>query len=179
MKPLVIFLLGALVLVVVLLLRQRSLTRVIAAPSLTLEQADQRDTGTCEHCGHNSRVLTGYISRDGRTRAAYFVHWTLGISEHPANFDLIIGEWGEGTIPPQKFAVSLLYRNDAEQRGFMVIDATGRLFAKSAMVGRALTRVQVVGTPLATEVFELVDFILLNDPRVGTIETKPSKSASP
>ena len=177
MKPLLIFLLPALVLAVALFLRQRSSMHVIPAPSLTLEQADQRDTGFCEHCGHNSRVVTGYISRDGRTRAAYFVHWTLGISEHPANFDLIIGEWGDTASPAQRFAVSLLYRNDAEQRFFTVIDATGRLIDTPDMVDRALTRLQVVGTPLATEVFELVDFILLNDSRIGTIETTPPKSA--
>jgi hypothetical protein len=178
MKPSLIILLlsAALVIIVAIFIRQRASARQHASTALTLEPAGQNDLGPCEHCGHNSSVVWGYIHRAGATRAAYFVYWTLGISEHPANFDLIIGEWGDATTPAQRVAVSLLYRNDVEQRSFMVTDAQGRHTDTPDMVGRALTRAEVVGTPLAEEVFTLVDFILLNDSRIGTIETKPPQS---
>ncbi|MCW1923779.1 hypothetical protein OKA05_14525 [Luteolibacter arcticus] len=147
-----------------------------ADPGLTLEPNGESEPEPCAHCGHYSRSVNGFIHRgeNGPTCAAYLVHWTLGVSEHLANFDLILGPWGDGADPALRLAISLTYRNDAEQRGFTLIDAKGRPHDKREMVGRALARDEVIGSPtLAAEVFRLVDFILLHDSRIGSIETKP------
>jgi hypothetical protein len=49
----------------------------------------------------------------------------------------------------------------------MVIDAKDRPMAKkTALVSRALDRDEVIGTPLAQEVFALIDEVFLHDPRV-------------
>jgi hypothetical protein len=147
-----------------------------ADSGLELEPNGESEQGSCAHCGNHSRSVNGFVHRveDGPTCAAYLVHWTLGVSEHPANFDLILGPWGDGADPALRLAISLTYRNDAEQRGFTLIDAKGRVTDTPEMVGRALARDEVIGSPLlAAEVFRLADFILRHDSRLGTIETKP------
>jgi hypothetical protein len=88
-------------------------------------------------------------------------------------FDLIIGEWGTQAPPKMRVGVSLLYRNDPNENSFTVVDAAEQLTNSPELAGRALARSEVVGTPLATEVFELVDFILLHDQRIGPIRTMP------
>ena len=154
-----------------------SQTGEATGPELRLEPTNQKDVRSCTHCGDDSRMVSGFIHHgNGPTRAAYFVHWALGVSEHPANFDLILGAWGDGASPAQRVAISLLYRNDEEEPcSFTVIDAQGRPVDTPELAGRALSRGEVIGTPLADEVFTLVDFILLNDSRIGTIETKPPR----
>jgi hypothetical protein len=97
----------------------------------------------------------------------------------PANFDLILGPWGDGANVAERLAISLIYRNDAEQRGFTAIDANGRTIDTPEMVGRALSRGELVGSPaLAEWVFTLAGFVLHNDSRIGSIQTKPQGSGS-
>ena len=52
----------------------------------------------------------------------------------------------------------------------MVIDAENRLPQKNALCGRALCRADVIGTPLAQEVFSLVDAIWLTEPRINEVK---------
>ena len=102
------------------------------------------------------------------TVAAYWMHWTVGHLDEPgANLDLIIGAWGEAATPDQRVAVSLLYREPQDQApAFMVLDATDRPIANSPLVGSALLRQDVIGTPLSEQVFGLVDAIFLQDSRI-------------
>ncbi|QIG81234.1 hypothetical protein [Stakelama tenebrarum] len=95
------------------------------------------------------------------------MHWTVGHLDDPgANLDLALGSWGEGSTSGDRVAVSLLYRQPEESPpAVMVIDATDRTVAKSDLVSAALRRRDVVGTPLARQVFDIVDAILLQDPR--------------
>jgi hypothetical protein len=154
-------------------------TSETAEPGLSLEPNGESDPDPCPHCGNGSRSVSGFIHQGEVTRAAYLVHWTLGVSEHSANFDLILGPWGDGADVAQRLAISLTYRNDAGQRGFTAIDAKGRAIDTPEMVGRALSRDELVGSPaLAEWAFKLADFILLHDPRLGTIETKPPGSGA-
>lgn len=47
----------------------------------------------------------------------------------------------------------------------MVIDAHKRPVARSDLVAKALSRLEVIGTPLAPHVFEIVDAIYEQDAR--------------
>jgi hypothetical protein len=47
----------------------------------------------------------------------------------------------------------------------MVVDAAVRPFAKEGLAGSALARVDVIGTPLAAQVFKLADAIYEQDGR--------------
>ncbi|WP_131821890.1 hypothetical protein [Salipiger marinus] len=66
--------------------------------------------GVCDCCGNQTRTVWGYVREEGGgTVASYFVHWTVGksIEDHPANFDLIYGAWGEGATKNDRRAISL------------------------------------------------------------------------
>jgi hypothetical protein len=70
----------------------------MAASAFEIEPEGEKVTGRCECCGNVSRAVWGFVRRHREPFAAYFAHWTLDhVPEHGANFDLILGNWGEGT----------------------------------------------------------------------------------
>jgi hypothetical protein len=117
-----------------------------------------------------SRCVWGFIHAPKGTLAAYFVHWTLTrVADHGANFDLIIGRWGEGTTAADRAVVSLAYRLDENGPSLMVIDANDRPAASGGLAARALRRTEVVGRPISQEAFVIVDAILAQDDRVAEL----------
>lgn len=126
--------------------------------------------GTCSCCGRASKTIWGDLSQGEATVAMYFVQWTVGAPEHNPNIDLIIGPWGEEAKPEHRLAVSLLYRPAQAGGSFMVIDGEGRRTDDRSLCGRALKRVEVIGTPLAQEIFALVDAVWLTEPRIGEVK---------
>ncbi|MFM5954440.1 MAG: hypothetical protein ACKOPE_09080 [Novosphingobium sp.] len=123
--------------------------------------------GHCDCCGKASRSVWGLVNQGNATVAAYWMHWTVGHLDDPgANLDLVLGAWGDDTAARDRVAVSLLYR---ESKGappaVMVIDAADRPISESELVGSALRRGEIIGTPLADQLFALVDAIWEQDPR--------------
>ena len=134
---------------------------------LTVEPLDESG-GHCDCCGNLSRSVWGLIHSGEATVAAYWMHWTVGhLDTDGANLDLVVGSWGESTGPSDRFAASLLYReSNDEPAAFMVIDATDRQIAESELAVCALRRNEVIGTPIADQLFALVDAIWLQDGRI-------------
>ena len=128
-------------------------------------------SGHCDCCGTTTRRIWGYIHRGDATVAAYFVGWTEGKPDHGAAFDVIFGAWGEGTAKQDRSAVALDFRVIDGSPQFMVIDATGRVAADSELVGTALQRNDVIGTPVAAQVFALVDAIYMRDGRLDEVRS--------
>src|SRR5581483_4903170 len=141
---------------------------VMPPRSFTVEPSGSSDHGPCECCGNNSRTVWGNIHAGQETVAVYYVQWTLNrVADHGANFDLILGPWGEGTSSADRCVVAVAYRLIDGKPQFMVIDADGRPVAKSGKLAEmVLRRDQVVGTPLAPDVFAILDAIWLDDGRI-------------
>jgi ADP-ribosylglycohydrolase len=138
------------------------------AGAFQVELLGRKDFGPCECCGADSRTVWGFVS--GRESASYFVHWTLGrVPEKGAHFDLVMGEWGEHTTDADRFAVSLAFRQTDMGPSFMVVDAGSRRIAASPLVARTMRRDEVIGTPLAKRVFDIVDAVWLSDPRIAEL----------
>jgi hypothetical protein len=125
--------------------------------------------GTCACCGRQTRTVWGDLSDPAGTHAVYFVTWTPGVPEHAPNVDLVLGRWGEGAASGDRVLVALRYHPKAGGGAFTVIDGQGRPADDRSVCGRALRRVEVIGTPLATEVFALVDALWLTEPRMAEI----------
>jgi hypothetical protein len=143
--------------------------------ALQIEPMDAADTGRCPCCGHVSRKLWGMVRRDEAPYASYFVHWTVGhVFDHGAHIDLILGRWGDDASAADRYAVSLEHRIRADGPAVMVIDADRRDIAKSDLVGHALKRADVIGGPLAAEVFAVYDAIMAQDPRLAPLWDAPS-----
>ena len=147
--------------------------------TITVEPEGAHDLGICACCGFASRRVWGWIRQDGDAHAAYFVHWTLGhVAHQGANIDLIMGEWGHGTTAEQRFGVALLYRVLVTGPAMMVIDAAGRPAFDGSLASRALARAEVIGSPLAKDVFALADAVLDQDKRLEELLDPPTPSPS-
>jgi len=137
---------------------------------LSIERSGMKDSGACECCGGYSRTVWGYVYRGNIAEAAYFVQWTLGdVDRHGANFDLIVGKWGEGTNRSDRTLVSLAFRRTDSGPACMVIDSAGRPSASSDLVGKALARNEVVDTQIAKTAFEIVDALMAQDERISEL----------
>lgn len=96
------------------------------------------------------------------------MHWTVGhVADHGAHIDLILGHWGGGSSAEDRFAVSLEYRILDNGPALMVIDSEKRDIAKSSLIGRPLNRADIVGGPLAEQIFAICDSALLQDLRLA------------
>lgn len=111
----------------------------------------------------------GYVYDNDAALAAYFVEWTPGHVEQSANFDLIVGRWGDETSASDRVAIALEYRCLDSGPAFMVVNAEARPVARNANVGRTLTREQVIGTELAQTISAICDEIFLHDARLTTL----------
>ena len=100
--------------------------------------------------------------------AAYYVEWTP--SQRDAAFDLITGKWGKDASPSDRQAVSVAFRV-LDTGPFMLQDASVRGIGSRPLVSSALTRVEVLGQPLAADVFQICDSIYLADPRIKELRT--------
>lgn len=136
-----------------------------------VETTGATDIGPCECCGDTTHRVWGLVYRDDNAEASYFVEWTRGqVSTHGAHFDLILGLWGDGTTSRDRFAVSVAFRRGPRGPEFMVVDAAERAIASSPLVGTAMARAQVIGTPIAARVFEVLDQIWLQDRRIAELQ---------
>ena len=134
--------------------------------AITIEKGIEHPPTQCDCCGQATRALNGYASDELGALATYLVQWTDGhVVENGANFDFIVGEWG-GAPSSKRVAVSVQYRILDSGPAFMIIDATDRPISRSPLVGESLTRGGVLGTPLAKEVFAIVDAVWLQDERI-------------
>ena len=135
-----------------------------------VEPTGAKDLGPCPCCRNMTRRVWGVVHRGTATEAAYFIEWTVGgVMRHGAHVDLILGHWGADATAADRVAVSLAYRRTPTAPEFMVVDATERDVARSELVGRAMTRDQVIGSPLAQQAFAIIDAIWLSDPRIGEL----------
>ena len=130
--------------------------------------------GPCECCGTMSRAVSGLIYRDGAARAGYQVHWTPGQNpRHGPAFYFFVGKWGETALPEDRVTVALMYREAGTDSTFIVVDASDTPMAENPVASRSLRRDEVIGTPLAQEVFDMVDLVWLNDGRIAEITGRP------
>ncbi len=117
----------------------------------------------CACCGNDSRRIWGLVHAPEGTVAAYWMHWTVGhVIDEGAKLDLVIGAWGDGTSPGDRYAVALVHRQQANGTpALMVVDADGY----ETLAGTALRRQEVIGTSLASSVFAITDAIYQQDDR--------------
>ena len=123
--------------------------------------------GHCECCGNESRRVWGMVHQEGGPSiAAYWMHWTVGhLSEPGANLDVVLGKWGDGTDPSDRFGVALVHRQlEDGTPSLMVVDAADR-FADIELAATSLARRDVMDTPLAEQLFSIVDTIYRQDRR--------------
>jgi hypothetical protein len=138
----------------------------ISPLALEFDAENQREFGPCPHCGQMTKRVWGYAYQSEQAIAAYFVEWTPLHEPLDAIFDLIVGQWGDETDASNRRAVSVAFRMLESGPSFMVQNAKERKVASSELISNALSRQEVLGTPLADTVFGIIDLIYLADPRL-------------
>ena len=73
--------------------------------NLLLEPVGAREFGPCPTCGQMTQRVWGFVHSATPAIAAYYVQWASNNPEHGANFDLIIGKWGERAEAKDRQAV--------------------------------------------------------------------------
>lgn len=142
------------------------MTNQVDLPAFEVETLGE-SSGHCDCCGNESRRVWGMVHHQGGPSvAAYWMHWTAGhLSEPGANLDLVIGKWGDGTDAHDRVGVALVHRQlEDGTPSLMVVDADDR-FSNVDLAATALKRRDVINTPLAKQVFSVVDAIYLQDGR--------------
>ena len=135
---------------------------------LRIEPTQHKSHGRCPHCGGEEQTVWGNVYAGGQPRAVYYVRWTAGRRRDNVTFLVSVGTWASAA-PGDRHSVGLACRLRLGRPGFMVIDAARTpwgLAGDETVLGRMLPRDAVVGTPLATEVFGMIDEIIVHDSRV-------------
>lgn len=138
--------------------------------SLRAEVLEVTDSGPEEDGGAPTRLATGHVWVEDLVHAAFYVRWTVDPSEHPAEFDLVLGDHEGDAGPERRIGISLTFSQHEGRGEFTIVDANGRAFANPEYLGKALRPGEVAGTPLAREAFEIASCILRCDPMFAEIE---------
>jgi len=87
------------------------------------------------------------VYRNGDAWATYYVEWLLHNQgdSFEVRINIILGKWGDGTLPSDRFLVSVAYRNSPKP-GFMIIDPSDPEEYKP-IADLFLSREQVLATP--------------------------------
>ena len=124
-------------------------------------------SGHCDCCGNESRRVWGMVYNGDQALAAYWMHWTEGhLGDLGANLDLVMGRWGDETCASDRVAIALVHRQQPDgDPALMVVDAGDRPHADGSLASTSLRREDIIGTPLAAQVFALTDAIYEQDRR--------------
>jgi hypothetical protein len=137
---------------------------------IVIQPDKSNDFGPCECCGAMSRTVWGTLSADGEARAVYYVQWTLGqVARHGANVDLLMGEWGEGSTPEQRVAVSLVYRIGPHGPEFASIDPDDRPHANAGLATHRIPGRHVLGNPVGADAYAFMHAIFGQDERLAEL----------
>ena len=115
-------------------------------------------------------MFSGYLHREGSGTIYYRFNWTIGkIAEHGVTIEVIFGQWDNQKPRGDGYGIVIYYREDDEVCGFMIGNADDTSLAKHPLVGHAVRREEIAGTPVAKELFEAIDYIWLHDDRLKDI----------
>lgn len=118
--------------------------------------------GVCSCCGSDTACTRGVVEKDGVHVATYLIKWTVGDPSHGMGWLVSLAD----PVSGREVSVSLAY--SFEHASFMVRHVGDYSWTEDDIsgFGELLDRDQVIGTPLAKRVFDVVDDIWLSDPYV-------------
>ncbi len=133
---------------------------------ITIEPGRSNDLDRCACCGAVTRIVRGFVYREGTARAVYLVRWAVGQSSHDADLAVSIGGWCDADESPRVW-VALSLRQTENGPAFTVVDAQNDKWGDEDLLGEPKSRSEVVGTTLASEVFRILDAVALHDMRLS------------
>jgi hypothetical protein len=135
---------------------------------LVIDPGESADLGACPCCGNMGRSAWGYVSKNGAARALYYARWIDKHHDRGVQFLVSVGSWGETSNVSMRRMVAIDCRMGDGRPTFMVLDATKVPDADEALMGKGLSREQVLADPLKDEVLPMVDQVTYEDRRIKT-----------
>lgn len=143
----------------------------------SIELSERVNYFTCAHCGEKSVTVWGSISKHGAAFAVYYANLMTGHSEASARLTISFGGWGEKTSEPRTW-VFIEARPTIESYEMMVRAPEESLYFGKELLGRGLSREEVLASELREEFFAVADYIAFNDPAVKSyLSRQPVSSA--
>lgn len=133
--------------------------------TFTIEPGRANDLAPCECCGATPRIVRGFVYEASTARAIYLVRWPVGELHRDADVAVSIGGWCDADQSPRQLVTFSLRQLD-DGPAFMIVDAGQTPWNSEEMLGEPRKRSEVLGTPLASEAFRILDAIALQDERV-------------
>jgi hypothetical protein len=120
---------------------------------------------SCPHCGEQSVTVWGSISKNNVAHAVYYANLMTGHEEASARLSISIGGWG-GEGPSKRNWVFIEARPYGDRYQMMVREPEESLYYGESLMGKPMTRTEVLNGEKKDEIFEVADYIAFNDPAV-------------
>ena len=131
----------------------------------TVDQGRANELPACDCCGHPTRIVRGFVFKEGTARAVYLVRWKPG-SAHDAELAVIVGGWCDADATPRR-TIALRLRQVETGLAFMVVDADPKRWDDSIELGLSMSSSEVTRSELAGEVYEILDAVADGDARLA------------
>lgn len=116
-------------------------------------------------CGGTNRLMHGYVYEDERAHGVYFLEWCDGDHPHKSAFLTIgLGAFGDGGDASGRNSFCVEWR----AQGMRLADEPAR--DQPDLMGSFVTREAALSLPDIGEVWHVADHIVLDDPRVATVQ---------
>jgi len=131
--------------------------------SLLVEE-DGRSTGLCDCCQNETISLSGFVSTESESLAAYFIAYTNGQPDHGAEFTFVVGKWGEEAMAKDRFVIVM---HHFPEKGFMIDRNIEEKKANMReLASNFLNREDIIGSRFADTLFSIVDAVYMKDSRL-------------
>ena len=119
----------------------------------------------CGQCGGTSHLLHGYVYDDENAHGVYFVDWCDGEHPHRAAFvTLGLGAFGEETTGADRLAFGIEWHS----AGMALLDKPPR--PRPDLLGSFVNRERALAMEDIAHVWHVVDHIVLDDPRLPSLQ---------
>ena len=129
-----------------------------------LVEEEGRSTGVCDCCQNETISLSGFVSTEAESLAAYFIAYTNGQPEHGAEFTFVVGNWSEDAMAKDRFVIVL---HHFPEKGFMLdSDFAEKKANMRELASNFLNREDIIGSEFADTLFSIVDAVYMKDSRL-------------
>lgn len=131
-----------------------------------IEPGIEAAVGHCDTCGHESRLVRGFVYEGDGAFGFHACYYTDARPELGVAMAVSLRGWGDGADPMAKECVALEWLNTDTGPGCRVVDAKSTYWATQKVLGRMLSREEALACGRAVEAFAISDVVWLRDPRL-------------
>ena len=131
-----------------------------------MEEIDFADLtyAVCDCCGSRVTRLTRFVTRGGRVIGAYYLNFSDDHDPRQAYGMAGLGDWSDlDDADGRRVAIAFTLQKDAEGFRVAIIDANASPWRMPTPLGRRLSRIDALASPMIGAVYALSDRIVAED----------------